>query len=248
MKTITNISRLAVPALFVLLAQPGFAQQSTDRQEQQSYQIKIVKDENGNQEVIDKTFNSRDEMEAYVKENKIDVPETKEPPSPPAIKPADDKTKRIVISEIEQNGKTSLEFTYENFSSDERARLIQDILNDKWHDVKIEIAKQHQNTEGHNAPPSSVNEPTEAAINLTDVKVFPNPATGQFHVAFSVTKPTNLQVTVDDLNGKEVYAEAVTNYAGKFEKEIDGASMVPGTYIVNIQAGTEKRTTRVVMQ
>jgi hypothetical protein len=53
---------------------------------------------------------------------------------------------------------------------------------------------------------------------------------------------------VTDLNGKEVYAETFSGYSGRFEKEIKSANLSAGTYIVDIQAGNEKETTRVVMQ
>ena len=109
----------------------------------------------------------------------------------------------------------------------------------------------------HNGPASgtegvvpSVSEKasTETANNLSEVKVFPNPASGQFHVAFNIGKAADVMLKVTDLNGKEVYAETFNGYSGKFGKEIKSANLSTGTYIVNIQAGNETETTRVVMQ
>jgi hypothetical protein len=262
MKTLAKITGIMILASLMLAAQPGFAQQTADRQEQQSYHIKIIKDENGKQEVIDKTFASQPEMDAYMKDNKLDAPPTIEPPMPPATPvKADTKEKKIVISESEEaNGHTSLDITYENYSAERRAELIQKILNEEGNKVKVEIVKQHKMDMSHPdgsmqtpEPPKApvgagVKEPDEAWTNLTDVKVFPNPATGQFHLSFGVGKAADVKLLVTDLNGKEVYTETFKNYTGKFEKEISSANLTTGTYIVDVQAGGEKNTIKVVMQ
>jgi len=259
MKTIAKVTGIMILASLMLTAQPGFAQQ-TDKQEQQSYHIKIIKDENGKQEVIEKTFASQQEMDAYLKDNKLDVPATNEPPMPPATPGKEDKKeKKIVISEGEDGyGRTSLDINYENFSAEERAEMIQNALNQKSGKVKVEMIKQRKVDMPHQdgsmlapeapKPITAIREPAEAWANLTDVKVFPNPASGQFHLMFGVGKAADVMLRVTDLNGKEVYTETFKNYIGKFEKEISSANLITGTYIVDVQAGGEKSTTKVIMQ
>ena len=254
-----KITGIMILASFMLTTQPGFAQQ-TDKQEQQTYRIKIIKDENGKQEVTDKTFNSQQEMDAYLKDNKPDVPPVAEPPVPPVTPgKAGNKEKKIVIQEGEDvNGGTNLNINYENFSAEERAEMIQRALNQKSDKVKVEILKQRKMDMPHPdgsmqtpeppKPPMAVKEPAEAWANLTDVKVFPNPAAGQFHLSFGVGKPADVKLLVTDLNAKEVYAETYKNYSGRFEKEISSANLTTGTYIVDVQAGGEKNTIKVVMQ
>jgi hypothetical protein len=268
MKTLTNIAGAVVLISLLITAQLGFAQQTPDKQEQQKFQIKIVKDENGKKEVIDKTFNNQEELDAYLKDNKMDMPEMNGLPalqeitsSPGSSARADgNKDKKIVISEqVENNadGNTSLAITYQNYSAEERAELIQNILNQKSKDVKVEITKERQvrwtqsevtQTPEPPKPPSAIKEPAETSANLSEVKVFPNPATGQFNITFNVGKAADIQLRVTDLNGKEVYAEKFINYSGKFEKEIKAANLSTGTYIVEIQTGNEKNSIQVVMQ
>ena len=263
MKTLPNIVTIMALAFFVIAAQPTFAQQTTSQQEQQKFRIKIVKDDNGKQEVTDKTFNSKSELEAYVNENKIDAPEMNELPEIVAnakctntqVKCDDSKMKKIAISETNTgnvDGSTTLSITYNNFSPEERAQVIQNIINQKGTNVRLEIRKEREvnsaKNDESNQPAYSVNELSETANNLTDVKVFPNPANGQFHIAFNVGKASNVQLRLTDLNGKEIYAENFNNYSGKFEKNINNTNLSAGTYIMNVQAGNEKTTTKVVMQ
>ena len=263
MKSLAHITGIVVLVLLMLAAQPGHAQQTPDRQEQQNYHIKIIRDENGKQEVIDKTFGSQQEMDAYMKDSKMDAPPMKDLPPMPPVTPGreEKKEKKIVISESEEgNGHTSLNITYENYSAEKRAELIQKILNEDGSKVKVEILKQRKmdwaRPEGSIQTPEPPKPPMGAGIkeagegwaNLTDVKVFPNPANGQFHLSFGVGKASDVMLRVSDLNGREVYAETFKNYSGKFEKEISSANLTTGTYIVDVQAGGEKSTIKVVMQ
>jgi len=266
MKTLTNIAAMVFLTMCLLAAQTGFAQQTADQQ--QKYRIKIVKDENGKQEIIDKTFDSKADMEAYAKENHMEMPQMSELPALPTAckgdmahdKACDAKMKKIIITESDatgENGHTTLDMSYENFTSEERAQLIQTIINEKGPDahVLVEIRKQRETNWPDNAqkvepnqPPTAVNGPAEASTNLSDVKVFPNPSTGQFHIGFNVSKPTDVLLRLSDLNGKEIYSETFNSYSGKFEKEITNTTLSAGTYIMDIQAGNEKRTTKVVTQ
>jgi Secretion system C-terminal sorting domain len=51
-----------------------------------------------------------------------------------------------------------------------------------------------------------------------------------------------------DMNGKEVYEEAMNNYSGKMEKDINAAGLSKGTYVVNVEAAGERATTTIVLQ
>ncbi len=262
MKTTTRIISLVVLALFVLTAGTGFAQQADQKQDQQKYRIKIIKDENGKKEVVDKAFTTKAEMDAYLKENNIEAVDGNDLPplgAGPQSTTTGNKTKKIIINESSSEatgGATTLDVTYQNFTPDERAQLIQGILNAKSPDVKLEINHQRKiiktvtiENADDNQPPNSVNEPGEPVKNITDVKVFPNPATGQFHVVFTVSKPVNIAMRLTDLNGKEVYAGELNNYSGKFDKELNGnGTLAAGTYILDVQGGNEHEVFKVVMQ
>ena len=272
MKTILIATKLLLLSAFIIAAGGLFAQEKVEKQEPKKYSLHMVKDENGKEEIIDKTFASRAEMDAYMKEHKIDLPEAPEALAPAATpgekiviektidkhngKNNDKKEKKIIIIEKEEGslgGNTDLEITYTNLNSDERAQVIQRLLNEKGKAVQIiQMKKPGQNvkSESQNTqPPTGIENLTpEQTSNLSDVTLFPNPANGQFHVTFNVVKPADIKLRITDLQGNEVYASALNNYSGKFEKDINRPDLAKGTYVLDITAGAEKKTTKVVMQ
>jgi len=50
------------------------------------------------------------------------------------------------------------------------------------------------------------------------------------------------------MEGQEVFAEAMNNYSGKPEKNINAAGLAQGTYLMAVEAGGERTTTTVVLQ
>ncbi len=50
----------------------------------ETYHVKIVTTENGKTQVVEKDFATNAEMNAFMKEQKLDLPEVPEPPTPPA--------------------------------------------------------------------------------------------------------------------------------------------------------------------
>jgi hypothetical protein len=162
MKTIRT-SKTFLLSMLLLAASALFAQSAatgkTASQDEKKYRLYLVKDENGNKEVIDKTFSSKEEMDKYIEQNKIDVPEVSAgpvpptPPTPPCPatnskshgdkhdgKGCEQKEKKIIIIEKEEgsvNGQPSLEITYQNLSAEERAVIIQELLNQKGKEVQI---------------------------------------------------------------------------------------------------------------
>jgi hypothetical protein len=292
MKPLTTTAKMLLPAVFALLTLGAPAQANTDKEQTHKYSLHIVKEDNGKQEIIDRTFSSKAEMDAYVKENNFDAPQAAElPPLPetPAAPPApstkniviiekhgiekpcekhgnkscekDKKTKKVIIIEKDESsidGKTDLQITYTNLSAEERAQKIQEMLNKHGEDVQImRVKKEIQKDNGRNEmQPGPVGhiEPGIQEVgggssqNISDVKIYPNPANGEFHVAFNIEQPANVKLRITDMAGKEVYAEAWNNYSGKIDKDITGSNLSRGTYLMYVQAGAEKSTTQVVMQ
>jgi hypothetical protein len=162
MKT-TRTSKTFLLGMLILAGSGLFAQSAGTGKpaagDEKKYRLYLVKDENGNKEVIDKTFSSKEEMDKYIEQNKIEVPEVSEapvpptPPTPPCPaantkthgdktdeKGCDQKQKKIIIIEKEEGsnqGQPSLEITYQNLSAEERAAIIQELLNQKGKEVQI---------------------------------------------------------------------------------------------------------------
>jgi len=192
-------------------------------------------------------------MDAYLKDSKIDAHDELEQPDNASAQ--NNKEKKVVIIENDESGQNKdidLEIGTKMLTAEERLALIQQLLEIKGAKLKvIQISKttgmgkgESTNNEATQAPTAGI----EAGNNLKDVKVYPNPNNGQFHVSFSVNEPSAVKVRITDLQGKELLAYSMSNYSGNFDKDIYRPGLSVGTYLLDIEAGGEKETTKVVMQ
>jgi hypothetical protein len=67
--------------------------------------------------------------------------------------------------------------------------------------------------------------------------VFPNPSTGTFCISTVLSQPAKVNLTVTDMQGRQVYQEIQTAVAGKFYKRIDLTGEPGGTYMVTLRNG-----------
>ncbi len=71
------------------------------------------------------------------------------------------------------------------------------------------------------------------ALQLEEVKVFPNPTTDQITVQFK-GEATPMNIVVRDVSGREIYKEEVKNFDGNYDKMIDVKEAAAGLLIVTI--------------
>lgn len=246
------------------------AQNST--KPQNGYHLTIIQNNNGKEKVIDRTFNNRQEMDAFLAEKNMDVPEPPQAPEPPvpptppgkAVAPAPPskiekhkKVKKVVIVEHEEKeGKCNghREVITEDITED--ADWIENELEDA-EEIKVIIIKKRPKavtkvieTEvevSEDAPEEAlIKEKTPATV--TGVKLYPNPNNGEFTINFNVAAPADVKLRLTEQNGREVYAETLKNFSGKFEKKITQNNLVRGTYILAIETAGQKESTRIAVQ
>jgi Secretion system C-terminal sorting domain len=277
----TKFLHLMLLALAVLATAGLFAQGSEARPDKQ-YSLHIVKDENGKTEITDKTFASKEDLDAFVKANNLDNPEAVRPgppappsppgppttPTPPAKptkghgdKNGEKREKKIIIIEKEEggiDGKTDFTIDLSQLSAEEAARIVQEVINLNVAKVEVQHVNEKENNPAPAAKPSTsmdenaqrtaaTAQTNEKPANVANLKVYPNPGR-QFHVACNVSKPCDVKLMLVDMNGKEVYEEAMNNYSGKMEKDINAAGLSKGTYVVDVEAAGERATTTIVLQ
>jgi hypothetical protein len=282
----TKSLHLMLVALAALATGSLFAQDNDAKADKQKYSLHIIKDENGKTRIIDRTFGTKDEMDAFVKANDLDKAETDrpEPPTPPTppnppvgpnppsppsspgkrqSKKNEVKEKKIIIIEKEEgglNGKTGFTIDLSQLPEDEVIKVVQEIINLNLAKVEVQhIGNKKEINQAPASPRSSTEvdqdaqrtaidpQPDANSANVANLKVYPNPGR-QFHVVCNVSKPCDVKLTMVDMNGKEVYEEAMNNYSGKLEKDINGAALGKGTYLLDVEAGSERATTTVVLQ
>lgn len=249
-------------AALTMATQGVFAQEKAAPQAQNKYKVHLVKDVNGKEEVIDKTFDTKAEMEAFMKERGIDAPEApgnnvviEKTVNKKMNKKGDKMEKKIIIVEREESsiGKTKLEISSEDLTAEERAKVIQALLDIQDKNIKVKILKALATKDEAPNAPGPTHQPGPLAVdnvpaNISELTLSPNPNNGQFHVTFNVGKPADIKLRITDLQGNEIYASSLSNYSGKFEKDINRPDMAKGVYLLDVTAGTERKTTKVVMQ
>ncbi len=80
---------------------------------------------------------------------------------------------------------------------------------------------------------------------LANVKIFPNPTSGMITITAADLEGTAVQVTVMDLQGREVLRRALNPVAGALNAEIDLSAEAAGLYVVRVQQGEKASTARI---
>jgi len=82
--------------------------------------------------------------------------------------------------------------------------------------------------------------------SFKDFTVYPNPSSGLFTVNLSSNQ--DVQMSLFDVRGRNVYTEVHSNNSVTFNKEIDFSSMAAGVYLLNVESGAKKATKKIVIQ
>jgi len=82
------------------------------------------------------------------------------------------------------------------------------------------------------------------AVNDNKIKTgkfnfYPNPSTGKFNLSFSSADKRDMEVTILNTEGREIYRDKVVGFAGNYDKEIDFSKQTKGMYVIKIEQGIE---------
>jgi hypothetical protein len=257
---INIVSRILVPSLILFAALNSRAQ---SQQAPQKFSLHVVRDVNGQEEVISKTFSSKAEMEAFMKQNNMNTPVLNDIPATAMADSLSGKmphrTRKIVI--IETNDDADVAEARKNEPGREEDIKIMSIGRDE---NKQEVLKENGNKEisiictgkiDHNgiANEAKAGEELHTAIEepapgLNNVKIYPNPSQGQFHISFNLVEPGAISIRIVDGQGKEMCSQLIDNYKGQFEKDIDASAFASGIYSVEVKTGSEIKTAMVIKQ
>jgi hypothetical protein len=82
-------------------------------------------------------------------------------------------------------------------------------------------------------------------VEMDNMKLYPNPNDGKFNLNFNLKNKGDAEVTVYDLQGKQVYNEKLPNFSGEYNKPIDLSSNEKGIYFVKIQQGKHTQVKKI---
>jgi hypothetical protein len=72
------------------------------------------------------------------------------------------------------------------------------------------------------------------ALDLPDLRLFPNPGDGFFRIAFEAPERGDLNVDVHDATGERVYHETISGFKGRYERTLDLSDRANGAYFLVI--------------
>lgn len=88
----------------------------------------------------------------------------------------------------------------------------------------------------------------ESASTEANVSIYPNPASDESNVNFSLENASDVEITVTDLSGKAVFTSTLNNAAaGEHTVAIPTAGLSNGVYVVNYTAGNAVATEKLVV-
>ncbi|MEO6760418.1 MAG: T9SS type A sorting domain-containing protein, partial [Saprospiraceae bacterium] len=89
----------------------------------------------------------------------------------------------------------------------------------------------------------------EASGNISQLTVFPNPASGMVNVSFELQEPAPVRFEIRDLTGRlQSIRTAENRPAGKQQEALDVAQLPAGIYLLDIQAGASRLTRKLVIE
>ncbi|MBT3208895.1 MAG: PKD domain-containing protein [Bacteroidetes bacterium] len=71
---------------------------------------------------------------------------------------------------------------------------------------------------------------------IEKLKILPNPNSGVFIIDFSIAQEENIKLEIVNLAGQSVYSEELTNFSGKYSKEIHLSDIAKGIYQIQISS------------
>ncbi|MCW5908250.1 MAG: T9SS type A sorting domain-containing protein [Chitinophagales bacterium] len=93
---------------------------------------------------------------------------------------------------------------------------------------------------------SSVN---DLAVNAVEaVNVFPNPNSGKFTVQLFVTTTSDVNMSIANMLGQDVYTNKIENLLGDYSNEVDLFGLEKGMYILTVEAKGQRFNKRIAVQ
>ncbi len=83
-------------------------------------------------------------------------------------------------------------------------------------------------------------------LSVLDFEIFPNPSNGVFTMTFNNTTGKNIELIVLDMEGRKVYSEMVQGGVNRKEMNLEGLGA--GNYLMQVNAGSYQRTSRIILK
>ncbi len=92
-----------------------------------------------------------------------------------------------------------------------------------------------------------VTEIPEPFLELDNFRAFPNPSQGIVNLRFEAA-PSPIVVTVTDITGKEIFRDAINNFSGSYNEQLDLTEATDGTLLLSIRQDGQVFTDKLIMR
>lgn len=116
----------------------------------------------------------------------------------------------------------------------EMDRLRQELRGDITREMRVSINTMELSPEEKLLLKSKGVAGFDQPLELNDLRCFPNPSEGSFHLMFQVPERGDLSVDVHDATGERVYHEVITGFKGNYDRTLDLSDKPAGNYFVVI--------------
>lgn len=231
---------------------------------QTTVRIKKVENINGVEKITDTTFTTNDPSSIKLDETDLKIEELSQDKNGNFIKKisinessntADGtKTEKELDAEIEKmlkeenlNGNTQMTKKVIIVTKDEES-----ISGDKSEKAGTKIIKKRieivSADEADTKRISKQSGETDGKLNVEKINLYPNPNNGKFNLSFELSEKGNTKVSILDIDGKKVYDESLTNFSGKYNKEVDLSKHAKGIYFVRVEQGKHALIKKIILE
>ncbi|MDQ3047154.1 MAG: T9SS type A sorting domain-containing protein [Bacteroidota bacterium] len=94
-----------------------------------------------------------------------------------------------------------------------------------------------------------INGVNENALNDLSMNVYPNPSSDNtFTLNFSLTEKTDVEIRIMNVLGNVIYSDKLKNISGTYQKRITLDDAASGVYFIDVLNGTQRTSTKIVLE
>jgi hypothetical protein len=86
------------------------------------------------------------------------------------------------------------------------------------------------------------------SMPVTKVKAYPNPGNGKLSISFTAASKGDVQVSITDAKGEEVFTKSLKEFSGEYFDQVDLSAKGKGTYYLKITQGDDSITKKLVIE
>lgn len=222
--------------------------------------IKKVENINGVEKITDTTYTTDDPSSIQMENGNVEIKEMNDGKG----------TKKVVIMNVEGDGakmtdeeiKTKIEaFTIDDPDQMDGKQVVikkvgkcnatQADIDSAKEEIHITIIKRIEIRDANSEDIKMLGKQAgtvDNKLSLDKMTMNPNPSNGKFDLNFNLKNKGDAEVTVFDMQGKQVYNEKLSGFQGEYKKSIDLSNNQKGIYFIKIQQEKHTQVKKVIIE